>query len=217
MAGGGNGDEPKYGNRSTKYLPFSGPGTREYVIGPIDSRNLNKLRFSVAKGNNLNGGETPDEDLMVFYRTTGGTTTTLLDAIVTSSETLTGWEEKEILISESSNARGANMEFIIRQTRPASQDDNASVTVDNYGISAITMFFDDYIEKTFVPSNGSTIEDVDYVDDIVTAATSGIVVSEGSFEMSSSTPISTTALVSPESNIPLITRYHRAKYLIKAR
>ena len=217
MPGGGNGDAPKYGNRSTKYLPFSGPGTREYVIGPIDSRNLNKLKFSVAKGNNLNGGETPDEDLMVFYRTTGGTTTTLLDAIVTSSETLTGWEEKEILISETSNARGANIEFILRQTRPASQDDNASVTVDNYGISAITMFFDDYIEKTFIPSNGSTIEDVDYVDDIVTAATSGIVVSEGSFEMSSSTPISTTALVSPESNIPLITRYHRAKYLIKAR
>jgi len=217
MPGGGNGVAPKYGNRSTRYLPFSGPGSREYVLGPIDMRNINKLKFSVTKGNNINGGETPNEDLMVYYRATGGTTTTLLDAIVTSSETLTGWVEKEIAISETSNARGSSMELILKQTRPASQDDNAETTFDNYGISAITMFFDEYIERTFVPSNGSTIEDVDFVDDIVTALSSGIVVSEGAFEMSSSTPISTTALVSPENNIPLITRYHRAKYLIKAR
>ena len=217
MPGGGNGDAPKYGNRSTRYLPFSGPGSREYVLGPLDTRNVNKLKFSVTKGNNSNGGETPNEDLMVFYRATGGTTTTLLDAIVTSSETLSGWEEREILIGESSQARGANMELIIRQTRPASQDDNDQITVDNYGISGITFFYDEYIEKTFVPSSGQTIEDVDYVDDTVTALSSGIVVSEGSFEMSSSTPISTSALVAPESNIPLITRYHRAKYLIKAR
>ena len=217
MPGGGNGAAPKYGNRSTKYLPFSGPGSREYVLGPLDMRNVNKLKFSVAKGNNNNGGETPNEDLMVFYRETGGTTTTLLDAIVTSSETLTGWEEREIAISETSNVRGASMELVIRQTRPASQDDNASNTVDNYGISGITFFYDEFIEKVFIPSDGSTIEDIDYVDDVVTSLGSGIVITEGSFEMSSSTPISTTAVVSPESNIPLITRYHRAKYLIKAR
>ena len=40
--------------------------------------------------------------------------------------------------------------------------------------------------------------------------------SEGKFEMSSSTPISVTADAIPESNIPLITKYHRVKYLIKA-
>ena len=217
MPGGGNGDAPKYGNRSTRYLPFSGPGTREYVIGPLDTRNVNKLKFSVAKGNNNNGGETPNEDLMLYYRASGGTTTTLLDAIVTSSETLNGWTEKEILISDTSNARGQSIELIMRQDRPASQDDNASVTVDNYGVSAITFFYDEFVETTFVPSSGQTISDIDFVDDTVTSLASGIVVSEGSFEMSSSTPISTTALVSPESNIPLITRYHRAKYLIKAR
>ena len=217
MPSGGNGDPPKYGNRSTKYLPFSGPGSREYIMGPMDLRNVNKLKFSVAKGNNNNGGETPNEDLMVYYRAEGGTTTTLLNAIVTSSQTLSGWEEFEILVPENSNARNNDMELIIRQTRPASQDDNDSTSVDNYGISGVTFFYDTFIEKTFVPSSGQTISDVDYVDDTVTAATSGIVVTEGSFEMSSSTPISTTALVSPESNIPLITRYHRAKYLIKAR
>ena len=88
------------------------------MLGPLDTRNVNKLKFSVTKGNNSNGGETPNEDLMVFYRATGGTTTTLSDAIVTSSETLSGWEEREILIGETSQAR--KMELIIRQTRPSS-------------------------------------------------------------------------------------------------
>ena len=43
-----------------------------------------------------------------------------------------------------------------------------------------------------------------------------LTVTDGTFTMSSSTPITTLATVTAENNIPLITKYHRVKYLIKA-
>ena len=50
----------------------------------------------------------------------------------------------------------------------------------------------------------------------VTARDAALTVTDGTFTMSSSTPIVTTAEVVPESDIPLITKYFRVKYLIKA-
>jgi hypothetical protein len=90
------------------------------------------------------------------------------------------------------------------------------VTEDNYGISMITFFYDTRTELVFTPGNGSTLGGITSVTRNISALISGIVTSDGKFEMSSSTPISTTALVVPENDIPLITRYHRVKYLIKA-
>ena len=114
------------------------------------------------------------------------------------------------------NARDTNIELIMRQTRTLTQGDNDTNTEDTYGISAITLFYDEVVTRVFTPSEGNTIQDIDYVDRVVSVNESGITATEGLFEMSSSTPISTEALVVPENDIPLITRYHRVKYLIKA-
>ena len=136
---------------------------------------------------------------------------------MTVSQVSQGWQELEVLLPENSNVRNNGMQLILRQTRTANQDDNATNTEDNYGISAISFFYDSVTTREFVATGNNTIRDVDYVDVTVDAQKAGLVASEGSFEMSSSTPISTTALVVPESNIPLITKYHRVKYLIKSR
>ena len=209
------GDSPTYGTRATKYLPFTGPGTREYIVGPLDMRNVDTLQFSAIKGTNLNGGAAPEEDILVYWRKQGSTTTELLDSLITTSAAGT-WQEYDITIPENSDIRDSNIELILTQTRVTTQDDNASFTEDNYGISAMTLFYGEVTTRVFTPSDGTTLCDIDYVDRVVNVAESGMISSEGTFEMSSSTPISVTAEAVPESNIPLITKYHRVKYLIKA-
>ena len=207
---------PTYNGFATKYIPFTGNGTREYSIGPMDLRYVNRIRFTVKAGNNFNGGSTPEEDLLLYWKTIDGATTNLVDTIIAAAAVNGQWQEVDVTIPESSNARDTNIELIMRQTRQLTQGDNDTLTEDTYGISAITLFYDEVVTRVFTPSEGNTIQDIDYVDRVVSVNESGITATEGLFEMSSSTPISTEALVVPENDIPLITRYHRVKYLIKA-
>lgn len=210
----GNG-VPTYGGLVTKYLPFTGEGTREYIIGPIDMRNVNRLRFLMIRGSNFNGGATPEEDIIAYWRRSDSQTTSLLDTVITTSGSAS-WANYDINIPEADNIRDSNILIILRQTRNSGQDDNATNTEDNYGLAAFTTFFDEVTTREFTPSVGNTISGIDYVSTTVNPNLAGLTATDGLFEMSSSTPISTTALVSPESNIPLITRYHRVKYLIKS-
>ena len=101
---------------------------------------------------------------------------------------------------------------------------------DNYGLGAITLFYDSTIVSTFISTGGATLQGnvdeggneinsddgIDQVRREVSAVGAALTVTDGEFTMSSSTPITTTATVSAENNIPLITKYHRVKYLIKA-
>ena len=207
---------PTYGGLATKYLPFNGPGTREYILGPLDLTNANKLRFTMVKGTNLNGGAIPEEGILAYWRVSGSTTTNLLDTVITANDGTVGWGEFELLLAEGASIRQNNIELILRQTRPAGNDDNATSTEDNYGMSAFTVFYDEVTTRVFTPSDGQTISDVDFITKNVSVTEAGLISTDGFFEMSSSTPISTTALVSPENDISLVTKYHRVKYLIKA-
>ena len=211
-----NGEPPTYGNRSTKYLPFSGSQTREYVLGPLDLTICNKIEFSVINGTGFNGGDLPEEDLLCFWRATGSSTTNLLGSIVSAGGGTGVWTEYPLIIPENGDMKKASIELIIRQSRILNQDDNANDELDNYGICAVTFFYDPVTTSVFTPSNGSTITGIDYVDRNVNVVESGLITSEGTFEMSSSTPITVSSTAVPEIDIPLITKYHKVKYLIKA-
>jgi len=208
---------PTYGGLATKYIAFNGAGTRQYILASFNMSNVNKIRFTCIKGTNLNGGAVPEEDLIAYWKPAGSNTTNVLDTIITAGDLGTGWVEKEVILAEGTAIRNANsVDLIIRQTRNAGQDDNSVASEDNYGISMMTFFYDEVTTKTFVPSDGNTISDVDFLDYDIGVVQAGLAAEDGNFLMSSSTPISTTALVVPENNIPLITKYHRVKYLIKA-
>lgn len=209
-------DIPSFSGKITKYLPFTGEGTREYVISPLNLSNVERLRFLMIRGNNTNGGATPEEDIILYWRPVGETSATLVDTVITADTTTPGWNNYDIILSEGDEIRRNNVELVLRQTRPSTQDDNSTNTQDNYGFAAMTLFYGEVVENVFTPSNGATIENVDEIVTDVGVIQAGMSSTDGQFEMSSSTPISTTALVVPESNIPLITRYHRVKYLIKA-
>ena len=216
MSTSGNGDSPTYGTRSNRYLPFAGPGTREYTIGPLDLSNVEKIEWSVIRGTSLNGGETPDEDLLLYYSVVGSSTVNLLGVVKSSTGGDSTWSETSIDIPENSNARASAVELFVRQTRVLTQDDNSDPTLDNYGISAMALFYGEITTRVFTPTDGTEICDIDFVDRTVNVIESGLSSDEGLFTMSSSTPITVTAEAIPEVNIPLITKYHRVKYLIKA-
>ena len=122
-----------------------------------------------------------------------------------------------------------NVTLILEQDRgPVYQ--NVSESIDNYGLGAITLFYAPRTVTTFVSTGGATLlgnvdvggqpinsdDGIDQVRREVTAVGAALTVTDGVFTMSSSTPITTTASVTAENNIPLITKYHRVKYLIKA-
>ena len=216
MSSSANGNPPTYGARSNRYLPFAGAGTREYTIGPLDLSNCEAIQWSVIRGTNQNGGETPDEDLLLYYSVAGSSTVNLLGVVKSSTGGDASWSEVNVNIPANSNARATSVELFLRQTRVITQDDNSDPTIDNYGISAMALFYGAVTTRVFTPTDGTEICDIDFVDRNVNVVESGLSSDEGLFTMSSSTPITVTAEAIPEVNIPLITKYHRVKYLIKA-
>ena len=163
-----------------------------------------------------NGGDAPEEDLLCYWRATGSSTTNLLGSIVSASGGSGTWTEYPLLIPENGDMKQTSIELIVRQSRILNQDDNADSSLDNYGICAVTFFYDPVTTSVFTPSNGTTLSGIDYVDRTVNVVESGLIADEGTFEMSSSTPITVTSTAVPEIDIPLVTKYHKVKYLIKA-
>ena len=78
----------------------------------------------------------------------------------------------------------------------------------------------------FVPTSDATLpgnegtcgtgDGINEVRRVVSAGDSNLRFTDGTFRLSSSTPISVTSEARVQTTIPLITRYFRSKYLIKA-
>ena len=231
---GGSNIPNNTGNQITKYIPFTGSasdslGLRQLVIGEFDLSSVNKMRFTVIRGSGQNGGENPDQALNVFYQKQGSTNTTLFADILLATNSNPLWQDVELPVAENDGIRDPGITLILEQNRTGDYQ-TSPTTDDNYGLAAITFFYDATTQSTFVSTGGATLQGnlsagglpvnsddgIDQVRREVSAVDAAIQVNDGQFTMSSSTPITTTAVVTAENNIPLITKYHRVKYLIKA-
>ena len=217
-----------------QYIPFTGnandaSGKRQLEVGTFDLTGANKVRFTIIRGSNQNGGENPDQAINLFYKKGASNTVTLYSQILLGSNVNPAWQAVELDIAEGNAMRDSQVTFIIEQDRgPVYQ--TAPAFDDNYGLGAITLFYDSNVVTTFISTGGATLQGnvdeggneinsddgIDQVRREVSAVGAALTVTDGEFTMSSSTPITTTATVSAENNIPLITKYHRVKYLIKA-
>ena len=217
-----------------RYIEFKGAasdvnGKRQLEVGTFNLSQANKMRFTVIRGSNQNGGENPDQALNVFYRKGGSNTVTLFSQILLAANADPLWQTPEITIAEGDAIRDANITLILEQDRgPVYQ--TAPAADDNYGLGAITLFYDSNTVTQFISTGGATLTGnldeggqpinadtgIDQVRREVSAVGAALTVTDGSFTMSSSTPITTVAAVTAENDIPLITKYHRVKYLIKA-
>lgn len=196
-----------YSGKITKYIRFTGTGTsRKLILGsdgtPLDLSTVNKIRFRVITGQGSNGGNKPEENLDLYYRAANAASATFYDRIVANSVTATGWVDYDLTIPDGNVLRNPNRILEITQSRPSGLDDNATDTADNYGISAVTFFYAPVESSVFTPSANSTIAGnangtgtgigVDEIRKTITALQSGITFSDGTFALSSSTPIAVT-------------------------
>ena len=217
-----------------QYIAFTGSasdagGKRQLEVGTFDLTNANAVRFTVIRGSNQNGGENPDQAINIFYKKGTSNNVTLFSQILLASNSNPQWQTVDLPIAEGDQMRANDITLILEQDRgPIYQ--SATETDDNYGLGAITFFFDPVLTNTFVSTGGATMlgnvdvggqeinsdDGIDQVRREVSAVGAALTVTDGVFTMSSSTPITTTATSTAENNIPLITKYHRVKYLIKA-
>ena len=231
---GGNALPNNATGKIQQYIPFTGnandaSGKRQLEVGTFDLTSANKVRFHVIRGSDQNGGENPDQAINLFYKKGASNTVTLYSQILLGSNNNPQWQAIDLDIAEGDAMRASQVTFIIEQDRgPVYQ--TAPAFDDNYGLGAITLFFDSTIVTTFISTGGATLQGnldvggqpinsddgIDQVRRDVSAVGAALTVTDGEFSMSSSTPITTTATVSAENDIPLITKYHRVKYLIKA-
>ena len=231
---GGSNIPTNSGNQISRYMPFTGfatdsGGLRQLEMGLLDLTQANAIRFTVIRGSNQNGGENPDQALNVFYKKQGSSNTTLFSQILLATNNNPLWQEITLPIPESDQIRDTDVTLIFEQNRTGEYQTTPS-TDDNYGLGAVTFFFDPTSVSTFISTGGATLQGnlnaagqevnadtgIDQVRREVTALNASLQINDGTFTMSSSTPITTTAVVTAENNIPLITKYHRVKYLIKA-
>ena len=214
-----------------KYIEFTGlgeNGVRSLEVGTFNLSNVERIRFTVKRGSGQNGGDDPEEDLMVYYQRQGSTNTQLLDQVMAATNNNPDWQDIDINLPPESQAREAGITLFLRQDRVAGGD-NSIGPKDQYGLAGITLFYGEVTSNVFTATEGATIPGnvnggaevgsdigINEVRRRVTAQDAALALSDGVFTMSSSTPVTTRAEVRPENDIPLITKYHRVKYLIKA-
>lgn len=88
-----------------------------------------------------------------------------------------------------------------------SADRGASGSGDSYYVGTIG--------STDVPSLSASVAK-DQIDVTVDISDTGIFVSTADFQLTAAEPLEVTATIVPDGDVPLLTRYHRVKYLIKA-
>ena len=205
-----------------KYLRFFGQEAVRFArsiaidatSGNSKSSPINAIRIRVIRGDGSNGGETPNEPLELFASNDSATS---FNKIGTISSALgpTDWTIVDIPIT--STYQVANVIFEVRQTRSgAGNPEN-----DNFGIDYIS-FVHEEVEQTITtyPSAKADLgiefvkERIEPQGDPLNSA--GLEVNEGTFTLSSAVKLNVDSSLQPDVDIPLLTRYHLVKYMIRA-
>ena len=207
---------------SEKYLRFFGTEATRYArtINIDASSNNSKAseiitaRFRVIRGDGTNGGETPNEPLELFGSNDNATSFTKIGTI-SSALGPTNWTNVDIPLPQS--MRVNNLILEVRQVRSAAGNpDN-----DNFGIDWVS-FIHDEVEQTITTyPSGKTDLGIEFVTERIEPQgdpinSAGLDVNEGTFTLSSAVKLSVSSALQPEIDIPLLTRYHLVKYMIRA-
>ena len=224
------------------YLKFGGTQNDRFVtMDTIDASDIQRVVVKVARGNNNNGGELPEnggDEILLYYNTdqslnfpSSGFIGTLVPIPSApeiasnydgtgSGNNPTNWYSYSIDIPEA--ARVENARFSIRQNRSAASgsNDNAANT-DNYGLVEVVYEFQQTTDLVFVPSEGkmaisNDTQQYDVRGEAGSTYTSGIFANDLTLTLSSASPIIPVAALDPDIKIPLIEPYFLVKYLIKA-
>ena len=207
---------------SEKYLRFFGNEAIRWARtiqidatkGNSKSSEINTVKIRVIRGNGSNGGETPNEPLELFGSNDNATSFIKIGTIASATGPTT-WEIVDIPLPTS--MRVSNLVLEVRQTRSgAGNPDN-----DNFGIDYVA-FAHEEVESTITtyPSASADLgiefvtERIEPQGDPINSA--GLEVNEGTFTLSSAVKLNVDSSLQPDIDIPLLTRYHLVKYMIRA-
>ena len=210
--------------QANRHILFRGDDDRWLQVGPLNLSAAEKLVFNVIKGNGSNGGETPDGgmDLTLYYKTStdASANATLVQQIASTTVSASGYAEYEIDLDENNPVRQSGIYLYILQDRSGNKED------DDWGLAEFGIVYGEVSSRVFTPASNATLpgnegecgpdSGIDVVRKEISAKDSNIRFDQGTLTLSTSTPISVVGTATVEDVIPLVTRYHRAKYLIKA-
>ena len=225
----------------TKYVKFGGNELERFIIlQPQNCTTVKRFTVKAARGNNINGGERPNngDELKIYFNTDGTNTFPQsgylgplipipTDAEVTSNYDGTGtgneatrWYSYSVLLPTTAQVDGVQFKIVQERSAASAANDNAGDT-DHFGICDFIYENKAVTELVFVPTEGkiSTAGDIlSYTIDGDPAAqyTSGMAANDVTFTLSSSIPLLPSATIDPDINIVLLEPYFLVKHLIKA-
>ena len=172
------------------------------------------VRFEVIRGNDSNGGESPTAPLELFGSNDGGGSYIKFGTISTSGGATT-WENVDVPIP--TTYRVSNLLMEVRQSRSASGNEE----LDNYGIAKVSMIHAEGEVTTYTTQAGRLDLGIESIQEVIAPQgdpvnSAGITVNDGKFTLSSAVKLNVTPSLQPEVDIPLVTRYHLVKYMIRA-
>lgn len=207
----------------TRFINFSGAGERKLTIGPLNGTYINTLYFDIIKGNGSNGGQTPQENLKLYYKDALDGSPTLADALVLTSVNDPNYNTYSYTFPVSSQAAIRTATLYLEVVQDFGGSD---ATESSFGISQMVATFNERISYVFSPSSNASIPGntgtcgtdigINSVKREVFAHKSGMFVNGGDFELNASNPVTVSSSVIVNNPLPLITKYFRSKYLIKA-
>lgn len=205
-----------------KYLRFVGSESNRWArtieinASATGSRGtpMISVTFQVIRGSGSNGGEVPNEPIELFASNDAGGSYNKLGTISSPSGS-TSWENTTITIPADYQVNNLLLE--VRQDRLSSGNANN----DNYGIAKVAFNHAEGEVTTIVTTSGKVDLGVESLTEVITPqgnpiSSAGIDVNDGQFRLSSAVKLNVTYELQPEVDIPLITRYHLVKYIIRA-
>lgn len=225
----------------TKYVKFGGNELQRFIIlQPQNCTTVKRFTVKAARGNNINGGERPNngDELKIYFNTDGTNTFPQsgylgplvpipTDAEVTANYDGTGtgneatrWYSYSVLLPTTAQVDGVKFKIVQERSAASAANDNAGDT-DHFGICDFIYENKAVTELVFVPTEGkiSTAGDLlSYTIDGDPAAqyTSGMAANDVTFTLSSSIPLLPSATIDPDINVVLLEPYFLVKHLIKA-
>jgi len=205
-----------------KYLRFFGQEAVRWARSiPIDATitnskgsDINTVKIRVIRGNGSNGGEKPNEPLELFASNDNATSFTKIGTI-SSANGPTSWTMVDIPLP--TNMKVTNLVLEVRQTRSGSGNaDN-----DNFGIDYVAFAHDTKEETITTYPSGKADLGIEFVTERIEPQgdplnSAGLEVNEGTFTLSSAVKLNVDSSLQPDIDIPLLTRYHLVKYMIRA-
>jgi len=226
----------------TRYVKIGGAELERFItITASDTTDVVEFGVKACRGNNINGGELPDDsadDLVLYYNTDGSDNfpaSNFVGVLVprpTSAEIASSYDGNgsgtaatnwfTYTLTLPSNARAPGTKFQIKQKRSVASgsNDNAS-DGDHFGIVEFLYYYDFITDTQFVGTSGEISSDAKTITYNVEGSANalhpaGYDVNDMRFTLSAGTPLTPTPALDPVKAIPLIEPYCLTKYLIKA-